>query len=99
MSWQPLLQGDLGDRAQESVRAIVDDLAQTGDGADGFSLADGSAGLAILHGYLARGRPGSDHAGIAHCLLRCAVSRVAARPGLASLYSGLTGVGWAIGHL
>ena len=55
MSWRPLLGGDRKDRAWECVRAILDDLARHGcDSAADPSLAGGTAGLAVLHGYLAQ---------------------------------------------
>jgi lantibiotic modifying enzyme len=100
MPWQPLLQGDLHDRARDSVQAILKDLPHFGaDAADGFSLAGGGAGQAVLHGYLAQDQRRSNHAGIANHLLRGATAHVANCPESASLYSGLAGVGWAISHL
>jgi hypothetical protein len=93
MSWQPLLRGALGDRARARVQAIVDDLAAGEQSAAGDpSLAEGSAGLALLHGYLAQGS-------VAVRCLADATAAVADRPALASLYSGLAGVGWAVAHL
>jgi hypothetical protein len=100
MSWQPLLDGAARDRALATVQAIGDDLAALDTNpAAGPSLADGTAGLAILHGYLAQTEHGQDHAVAAGRLLDTAVAVVEAGPTPASLYSGLTGVGWAITHL
>jgi hypothetical protein len=90
----------LKDRALESVRAILDDLSPLGrEPAGDPSLAGGTTGLAILHGYLAQGQHGSDPAVVAVRCLRHAIAAMADDPTEASLYSGLTGVGWALAHL
>jgi hypothetical protein len=100
MGWQPILQGDLKDRALESLAAVLEALsARERDLDDGPSVAGGIAGLAVLHGYLAQTDGGQDHAAVAaHCLRR-ATAAAADHPGAASLYGGLTGVGWALAHL
>jgi lantibiotic modifying enzyme len=99
MSWRPILQGACKDRAAETVQAILHDLPPEQGAEDEPSLAAGSAGLAVLHGYLAQTGNGPEHAAAAHRCLQHALAAVAARPATASLYSGLTGVGWALAHL
>jgi hypothetical protein len=100
VSWQPLLQGAWKERAAESVQAILDDLSAPGRSPPvDPSLAGGAAGLALLHGYLAETRGGQDHAAVAADCLRRATAAVADNPTSASLHCGLTGVGWAVGHL
>jgi lantibiotic biosynthesis protein len=100
MPWQPLLEGNWKDRAWDSVQAIQADLAALErDPAGGPSLAGGAAGLAVLHGYLAQTEHRPDHAAAAEECLRCATASVAGQPTSASLYGGLTGVGWALAHL
>jgi lantibiotic biosynthesis protein len=100
VSWQPLLQGALRDRAQETLQAILDDLSPLAREPGGdATLAGGAAGLAILHGYLARAGHGPEHANIAVHYLQHATAVMADKPAEASLYSGLTGVGWALAHL
>jgi lantibiotic modifying enzyme len=100
MSWRPLLQGALKGLALQSVQAIVEDLANLSPAAAGDpSLANGTAGLALLHGYLAQTEGAPDHAATAAGLLRQATATVADKPASASLYSGLVGVGWALAHL
>jgi hypothetical protein len=109
MSWQPLLEDTLKDRPWESVQAILADLPPPGqDPAGDPSLAGGTAGLALLHGYLAQAeQQGLRAAGFipagttpaARLCLRHATVAVADNPTSASLYSGLTGVGWALTHL
>jgi lantibiotic modifying enzyme len=100
MPWQPLLQGVWKDRAADSVRAILADLPAPGHGpAAAPSLAEGAAGIAVLHAYLAACPPWRDHAALAAHCLRGATGAVADNPAEASLCGGLTGVGWAIAHL
>jgi hypothetical protein len=82
------------------VQAILADLERRGLEPSGdFSLAGGSAGLAVLHGYLAQSGHGHESDALARRYLQHAAAAVAERPGTASLYSGLTGVGWAVAHL
>lgn len=100
MSWTPLLEGGLKDRAMESIATVLDALSTGERDLDGSpSLAGGTAGLAILHGYLAQTEGGQDHAALAARLLQRATAAVADHPGFASLYVGLAGVGWALAHL
>jgi hypothetical protein len=100
MGWQPLLEGADRDRAAESVRAILHDLAEAEwDIEEGPSLAGGVAGLAVLHAYLALAGRGAGHTALATEQLRRAAAAVASGPTVASLYSGLSGVGWAMAHL
>jgi hypothetical protein len=100
MPWQPLLEGAWNVSARESVQAILADLEARGPEPSGdFSLAGGSAGLAVLYGYLAQNGHGHDSDALARRYLQHAAAAVAERPATASLYSGLTGVGWAMAHL
>src|SRR5260370_6884783 len=100
MPWRPLLEGAWKDRARESVRTIVDDLLRSkSEPAADASLAGGLAGQAILHGYLAPVENQSTHAKLVRDCLHHAADRMAEKPMEASLYSGLTGVGWALAHL
>jgi lantibiotic modifying enzyme len=100
MSWQPLLQGGLKEHAEDAVHAIVGDLSAPGrDIAENPSLAGGISGLALLHCYLAQSQRGPDHAALAGRHLHRAITAVADSPTCAALYSGLTGVGWALAHL
>src|SRR6516162_7349572 len=100
MTWQPLLEGAASEAAREGVRAILADLESWGREPSGDpSLAGGTAGLAVLHGYLAQAGLGPESGAVARRCLRHATAAMAERPGSASLYSGLTGVGWAMAHL
>ncbi len=100
MSWKPLLVGEQKDRAGERVREIVEHLsAPPHDSASDPSLASGAAGLALLHGYLALVEDSPDHVALAISCLKRATAAMSDRPVVASLYSGLMGLGWAIQHL
>jgi lantibiotic modifying enzyme len=100
MPWQPLLQGKLRDQACASVRAILNDLSRVGrEPAGDPSLADGFSGLALLHDYLAQTENAQDHAAVAREYLQAAIAALVDNPTTASLYGGLTGVGWTIAHL
>src|SRR6266542_4690254 len=100
MGWQSILEGGLKDRALDSIAAVLEALSPLERDLDGApSLAGGTAGLAILHGYLAQTESGQDHAAVAVRCLQRATAAVADHPGSASLYGGLTGVGWALAHL
>jgi lantibiotic modifying enzyme len=100
MAWQPLLEGELKDRAKESVVTVLEALAtRQVDPAGAASLAGGAAGLAVLYGYLAQTEGGQDHVASAVQCLQRATAAAADNPGSASLYSGLAGVGWAMAHL
>jgi hypothetical protein len=100
MAWQPLLDGAASDAAQESLQAILADLESRGREPSGDpSLASGTAGRAVLHGYLAQAGQGPESDARARRCLQHATAAVAEQPGTASLYSGLTGVGWTLAHL
>jgi hypothetical protein len=100
MSWQPLLQGALQERVQETLQIILDDLPPLDREPGGdATLAGGLAGRAVLHGYLGQAGYGSDHAGAAQRCLDQAIAVMSDKPMEASLYGGLTGVGWALTHL
>jgi lantibiotic modifying enzyme len=82
------------------LEAILGDLTpDEGESAGEPSLASGLAGRAILHGYLAQAGRGTAHADVAVRCLRRASTAMTDKPMEASLYGGLTGVGWALAHL
>lgn len=96
--WRPLLVGAQAEPAHAAVSALVADLADPTQLAPSGLLADGHAGIALLYAYLDRcGRSGvAEQAGQ---LLDHAAAAIANRPVSASLYSGFTGVAWAIAHI
>ena len=102
--WRALLGGALRERALEVVEDITDNLRAdeppSGDWdvvADP-SLAGGAAGLAVLFAYWAVARSGADDESAADRWLDRAINAVSEQPMGASLYGGLTGVGWAAAH-
>lgn len=97
LGWRPLLTGPLATQARDAVDAIVADLATSMPKPIAATLADGDAGVALLYAYLARhGVTGAEERVCE--LLDSAAAAVAARPLGPSLYSGYTGVAWAIAH-
>lgn len=99
MSWKPILESALASLASESVQAILADLQADVSPTRDPSLAGGTAGLAVLYGYLALGADQPAHADAAHHLLQSSLAAVTENPTTASLYSGLVGIGWALEHL
>src|SRR5690349_23467979 len=93
---RPLLTGTLKDDALDLAGALTRALpAAAATDHRNPSLASGSAGLAVCVGHLARTR--SDQAAetaLAH--LEDAVDVLATEPLTASLYSGFTGIAWAV---
>ncbi len=94
--WQPLLAGEHARRARAAIAAIVDDLAAQPP--VGPSLADGLAGVALLHGYRARARQrGAGH--LARQALAGALEAMVSAPPLPWLFAGWAGVGWVMHHI
>lgn len=65
----------------------------------GAGLSGGNAGLALFFSYLAQATSDEAYADQAVACLDRALDVVASRPMGPSLYSGFTGVGWAVEHL
>lgn len=112
-AWGPILDDTLGERGHAAVQAIAQSLytpppawlpegmplAPTRQAVEDASLAGGRAGLAILYTYLAQAQSTKAYAETAGQFLEQAVEAVAALPMDASLYSGFTGIAWAVAHL
>jgi hypothetical protein len=99
-NWRPLLDGDLAAKADDAVNAIAEALAVASP--DVFGLGSGgTVDLALFYGYLARttGAAAHGHLERTNGLLDHALEAAAARPMGAALYSGFTGVAWALEHL
>ncbi len=91
----PLLRGAIADQARQTARRISDRLLAARAPSDA-SLAEGTAGLALVHAGLAQAFPGRGHEDAA----RDAVERSArgfARAGRVppSLFEGYVGLAWA----
>jgi hypothetical protein len=108
--WKRLLEGNLGQQARQSVRAIARDLlnrpwaASARDNTkrnavEQACLARGRAGLAVLFAYLGKAGVDSGAAEKALCFLNEAVDAVATVPMSAGLYQGFVGIAWAAEHV
>jgi len=107
--WHPVLDGDLHDRAREAIAAIAAELARSWPAGStstiedpvrpisGHCLADGESGQALFFAALAEVEPDRGGPGIAH--IERAIDQLSGDTALADLYSGFTGVAWAIDHL
>lgn len=109
-TWTPILDGALATRAIDVVDAIAnascrdappDDAPANDDRAvDEASLANGHAGIAILHAYLARsGFTRGAAATIAEARFDAAIQAIGERRAPPFLYEGFTGVAWTATHL
>jgi lantibiotic biosynthesis protein len=97
VSRPPLLSGALRDHALRLAGALAETLRPApGAGRRDVSLASGSAGLAVCSGQLARTRCDPRAADAALTRLEEAVDALATQPLTSSLYSGFTGIAWAV---
>ena len=96
--WEPILDGSLGERALEAIQGIIAGLPDpSATEMSDASLARGTAGLAVLCGYLALAD--YDDGENAEQFLEQAVHTLSSGPMEPSLYSGFAGVAWATAHL
>ena len=95
MTWRALLAGDDADRARAAIAAIVEDLGRLEPQERG--LYNGQAGIAILHGALARGGDALALDRTADALQ--AASELFAEERAPWLAGGFAGVAFAIAHL
>jgi len=97
-TWQPVLVGELRDKACATLREIVVALPDPSlAGTQDPSLSSGTAGLAVLCAYLSRAELDNNENALE--FLARAVNSVASEPLGPSLYSGFTGIAWAVAHL
>ena len=96
-SRSPLLTGALKDRALNLADTLTTALhARPPASRPDASLASGSAGLAVCSGQLARTRSDQQAVDAALTRLEEAVGMLATEPLTCSLYSGFTGIAWAV---
>ena len=94
---RPLLSAELRDGALHLAGALTRTLpAAAATDHRNPSLASGSAGLAVCAGQLARTRSDQMVADVALTHLEAAVDVLATEPLTSSLYSGFTGIAWAV---
>jgi hypothetical protein len=102
MTWRPLLEGDLAARSLQAVEDVARALESYTPPADGLrypSLSGGAAGEAVFHAYLALHNGDEHRAEHAATLLETAAQALATTVMPPGLYSGLSGVAWALEHL
>ncbi|HYG64204.1 MAG TPA: lanthionine synthetase LanC family protein, partial [Thermoanaerobaculia bacterium] len=112
-TWQPILEGDLADRARGAVEEIAESLKPAILAADPsqdvsalapwrrstFSLAGGRSGEALLFTYLDQAFPGRGYDGVAALALEQASEDLGQVQAPPGLYSGFSGVAWTVEHL
>src|SRR5690242_12050527 len=100
MKWSPLLGGDARAAALHAIESITSELATPERlGALPPTLSGGQAGAALLFAYLGRTGAQARHADLAERLLGAATEAVGSTGMLPDLYSGFTGITWAVEHL
>lgn len=97
-TWSPLLTGAQRDQALTAAIDIAEALRAWSPGMDA-GLAGGATGLSIFYTYLAQVVPDRDYEATALAHLDRAMALVGQQRLGPSLYSGFTGVAWAIEHL
>jgi hypothetical protein len=99
VTWSPVLQGDLADRASSTIEELATVLAPVGlAGRADASWAGGSAGIATLFTHLAStGHQAAQARANDH--IESAIQGLSAVPMLPSLLAGFTGVAWATLYL
>lgn len=97
-AWRPILDGSLAERARTAVHDIVNALPGPSESmlADP-SLASGTAGMALLCGYLARA--GYDDGENAAQFLEQSIEAVSTEQIGPSFYGGFAGIAWVTEHL
>lgn len=97
--WQPILGNELQGRALEATKEIAAELAGLNLPDQDASLAGGSAGIALLYGYLAltHSKPAYEEKTVQ--FLEAATNSLESEPMSASLYGGFSGIAWACIHL
>ncbi len=95
-AWKPLW----GDAPPREAEATLQDIASTlRTPLEDPGLAGGTTGLALLHAYLERGRPGAGHGACASELLDHAIEALGNQVTGPGFYAGFSGIAWAVDHL
>ena len=104
-SWEPVLRGDLRERALPAARAIGDALARDLEddpappSAGDASLSRGWTGAAVTMHYLHDAFPDAGYDAVSEAALDRAVAAVAEQRMSPAFMQGFPGVAWAIEHL
>lgn len=101
-TWSPILEGEMAARADAAISAVAEAVREASSlpaRNAGAGFAGGEAGLALFYEYLDRARPGAGYGDIAHQRLEQAIDTLSSAAQDPSLFSGFTGVSWAVEHL
>lgn len=98
VNWQPILEGSLRKQTLDVVSHIAEEVKVSADANDG-SLAHGSAGIALLYGYLALFNSSRKQRRTSLGLIDTSTNTLEETTMSPSLYSGFTGIAWACKHL
>jgi lantibiotic modifying enzyme len=101
-TWSPILEGEVATRADAAVTAVAEAIREASvlpDRNVGAGFAGGKAGFALFYEYLDRARPGAGYGDLAQQRLEQAIDQLATAAQDPSLFSGFTGISWAVEHL
>lgn len=96
--WQPLLDGEMADAAQQAIEAAMESI-DTHTSLSDPSFASGSSGMALMYAYLHRQADAADALQKAQRHLGYAVDCLADIPMSCGFFGGFTGIGWCLRHL
>lgn len=104
MSWVPILDGDLADRARDAIDAIAAAVAEhetpeSRGPTRAIDLAEGKTGVALFLGELARVRNDAGIADRATAVFESVVDRLAGTDVSPGLFDGFAGIGWVQNRL
>ncbi|HYV44242.1 MAG TPA: lanthionine synthetase LanC family protein [Myxococcaceae bacterium] len=99
MPWRPLLQGARAARARAAIARLAGRGSRRRKPVAGPGLALGTAGVAVMHAYLARAHRDAAALRRARRHLRTALLALASDELTGALSTGLPGIAWAMAHL
>ncbi|HEX3525777.1 MAG TPA: lanthionine synthetase C family protein [Thermoanaerobaculia bacterium] len=102
--WRPLLSGQAADRALATIEKIASELRSVLShrdvaGSAGFSLLDGDTGIALFFAYLHLAFGRKEDKDLALAALGHAIDGIGETVVPPGLYTGFSGVAWAVEHL
>jgi lantibiotic modifying enzyme len=98
--WRPLLEGREEERAREAVAEIAAALAAAPGGRrEGVAVAGGQAGISLFYAYLEADSPGRGYGEESMACLDSSIDALGTSDVGPELYSGFSGVAWAVDHL
>jgi lantibiotic modifying enzyme len=100
-AWSPILEGEQAAWATAAVSAVADAIGESRfpPRYAASDLGSGESGIALFFEYLDRARPGAGYGDIVQTRLERAIDGLALDRQIPGLYSGYTGVAWAIEHV